>query len=180
MGGAPNHRAFCPQTSRFAFLDREEGCHQLCGFRFLARKCKNRPLPPGGRRGQTKQKTEMKTSPPQGLCGIDRWLPPHSAPPLRPLNVVGARPPPGTPWKRAKFGLPLRGLSHLMPTSSDKGVPAEEARAPSSEGADEKSRAAVQRTPSSLGLRPRKPRPPAAQRPRTLQSCWPWESSSNG
>ncbi|MBZ3880725.1 Centrosomal protein of 57 kDa [Sciurus carolinensis] len=70
MGGAPNHRAFCSQTSRFAFLDREEGCHQLCGFGFLARKCKNRPLPPGGRRGQTRQKTKMKISPPQGFCGI--------------------------------------------------------------------------------------------------------------
>lgn len=127
MGGAPNHRAFCPQTSRFAFLDREEGCHQLCGFRFLARKCKNRPLPPGGRRGQSRQKTEMKTSPPQGLCGIDRWLPPHSAPPLRPLNVGGARPPPGPPGREQNFVF-LRGPSHLMPTSSDKGVPSEEAR----------------------------------------------------
>lgn len=48
-----------------------------------------------------------------------------------------------------------------MPRSSDKGVPGEEARAPSSRGAGEKSRAAVQRAPSSLGLRPRKPRPPS-------------------
>ena len=90
MGGAPNLRAFCSQARRFAFPDREGGCHQLCGFGFLARKCKHRPLPPGGRRGQTRQKTERKTSPPRGLCGIDRWLP-HAAPPRDPLNVAGAR-----------------------------------------------------------------------------------------
>lgn len=101
MGGAPNHRAFCPQTSRFAFLDREEGCHQLCGFRFLARKCKNRPLPPGGRRGQSRQKTEMKISPPQGFCGIDRWLPPHSAPPETPECWWGPAPS-WAAWKRAE------------------------------------------------------------------------------
>lgn len=90
MGGAPNLRAFCSQARRFAFPDREGGCHQLCGFGFLARKCKHRPLPPGGRRGQTRQKTERKTSPPRGLCGTDRWLP-HAAPPRDPLNVAGAR-----------------------------------------------------------------------------------------
>lgn len=180
MGGAPNHRAFCPQTSRFAFLDREEGCHQLCGFRFLARKCKNRPLPPGGRRGQSRQKTEMKTSPPQGLCGIDRWLPPHSAPPLRPLNVGGGPAPFWADRKRAEFCLPLRGPSHLMPTSSDKGVPVEEARKSS------KPPRRRRREPGCSAADTQFPRalaeetPPAAQRPRTLQSCWPWESSSKG
>lgn len=136
MGGAPNHRAFCSQASRFAFLDREGGCHQLCCFRFLARKCKNRPRPSGGRRGQARQrrgvggeqknKNEMKTSPPQGLCGTDRWLS-QAAPPLRPLNVVGVRTPPGPPG-RGQDCLPLRGLPQLVPRSSTKWVPGEGAR----------------------------------------------------
>lgn len=39
-------RALCSQTSRFAFRDREAGCHQLCSFGFLARKCKHRPCLP--------------------------------------------------------------------------------------------------------------------------------------
>lgn len=167
MGGAPNHRAFCSQASGFAFLDREEGCHQLCGFRFLARKCKNRPLPPGGRTGQTGQKKiEMKTSPPQDLCGTDRRLPQFHP---RPLNLVGARPrraPPG----RGRGCLHLRGLPQLMLRPSDQGGP------PGEEPELQTPTAPVERA----GSRPSTPSPPAARRPRTLQSCWPWESSSKG
>lgn len=71
--------------------------------------------------GSKKTKNEMKTSPPQGLCGTDRWLS-RSAPPLRPLNVVGARTPAGPPG-RGQDRLPPRGLSQLVPRSSAKWVP---------------------------------------------------------
>lgn len=185
MGGAPNLRAFCSQARRFAFPDREGGCHQLCGFGFLARKCKHRPLPPGGRRGQTRQKTERKTSPPRGLCGIDRWLP-HAAPPRDPLNVAGAR---------TLLGPPGRGhgsvlLSGAFPADAQVlGEPGlwvrrRELQTPKTPARRHRGRSgggcSATRAPSSLGPRPRKPRPPATQRPRTLQSCWPWESSSKG
>lgn len=81
-----------------------------------------------------KKKTEMKTSPPQGLCGIDRWLS-QSAPPLRPLNVVGARTPPGPPGRGQDSVFLSGAFPSCCPGHPIKGSPGEGARAPNPQGA---------------------------------------------
>ena len=88
-------------------------------------------------------------------------------------------------WKRAGLCPPLRGFPSGSPGPWRTGSLGEEARTPNPQDASaERQRGwggcSATRAPSSLGPRPRKPRPPATQRPRTLQSCWPWESSSKG
>lgn len=89
-------------------------------------------------------------------------------------------------WKRARLCPPLRGFPSGCPGPRRTGSLGEEAITPNPQNASEETQGeewggcSATRAPSSLGPRPRKPRPPATQRPRTLQSCWPWESSSKG